>query len=120
MTMVPLFHSIGRLQRWPDVSRYPAGRGPVGQGRGLYNAFGLLLRCPDTHPLKGWFMAIQGCPSRCPTCGFPGFQLAKALGIAQGLGSSLTVGGKPSNQASGCGSAFLPRLNISCHILRCR
>ena len=28
----------------------------------------------------GWFMAVQGCPSRCPTCGFPRISACQGSG----------------------------------------
>jgi hypothetical protein len=94
-----------RLQRWPDVSRYHGARKSLGQGRGLYDAFGVLLR-----------------GSRPPL-------LAKALGIFHGVASSplgnLTVlsGGircEPAYHALTDVAAFSDVIRIATRIVRFR
>src|ERR1700733_11074163 len=58
--------SNGRLQRWPGLATIMDARAPLGQGRGLYDVFGLAARLSAE----------------------PASVLTKALGIFHGAASS--------------------------------
>jgi hypothetical protein len=68
-------------------------------------------------------MAIQGSDMRLtlPNVRLSrDFRLAKALGIVQGLGTSLLDNAASRPTRHPVAEVCLPRLNITCHILRCR